>query len=140
MQQAFELLTLEGDQQGRRVQECAVLGHGLHGLGVLLANQSVQRLIQQRLGGVAEQRTDVGTYLNDVQARFRQGQQHAVGLDGPRKTNGFVGAVGKQLFKIFGFHSNTSWLSSHCSKPLNVERAAITARAAVCVSSGWRAR
>ncbi|RMO60781.1 hypothetical protein ALQ38_05578 [Pseudomonas marginalis pv. marginalis] len=140
VQQAFELRAVKTDVQRRGVEKRVVFGHGGDGLGVLDAHQGVQRLVQQRFGRLPEQGADVGADLNDLQVRLRQRQQHAVGLDRPRKADGLVGTVGKQLFKIVGFHSSTSWLSSHCSKQLNVERAASTACCLARASSGRRPR
>jgi hypothetical protein len=76
-----------------------------------------------------QQGLDVGADLNDVQRRLAQGQQHAMGLDGTRKADRFVGTVGQQFFKgflVLRVHASTSRLSSQRSKQLNVDWAAAT--------------
>ena len=83
----------------------------LHRGGCLRAGQHRQRLIQQGSRQHAEQRLDIGTDLLDEQLGTAEGHQNTVGLNGPRKTNGLVSAVGQQDLKIFSIqwvHNNTS--------------------------------
>jgi len=66
VQQAFELRAVKREVQRRRIDKGVVFSHGLHGLGMLGAEQAVQRLAQQRFGCVVEQRGDVGAGLDDL--------------------------------------------------------------------------
>ena len=86
---------------------CGLLHHGR----CFRAGQHRQWLIQQRIGVQAKQSLDVGTDLLDTQLGQRQRDEQAVGLDGARKPDGFIGAIIQQGFKRLGvewIHIKTS--------------------------------